>query len=264
METAKKLGCGAFEVFLSGTISCPPAVIKTAAEKFGLKVIGLPIITPDADPLSTDEKARARAIAILKAHIKTVRRMGGSLVAGPLANVLGRTDVIPDEKQYKACVKTFARVAKFADEQGVRVAIEPLQWSEIAWPNTCAQVVKLIHDVEEIMPRGVLGVLFDIYHALRMEENWLSSLRDLLKEGLLFHCHAAGPGRTPPRITQHINWRGMVSQLKEAGWEGTITIESFGKECDLPLSVVGPCRRLPAQEVIHEGVAALRQAGLDV
>lgn len=44
--------------------------------------------------------------------------------------------------------------------------------------------------------------------------------------------------------------------------DGTITIESFGAECNLPFEVVGPGNRLPAEEVIATGVATLRDAGL--
>lgn len=262
MEAAKKLGCGAFEVFLSGKVSCSPATIRAVAERFGLRVIGLPIMTSDSDPLSVINPKKA--IDALKKHIRAVYRMSGTLVVGPLANVLGRTDAVPNEKQYQACVNTFAEVSLFAGRHGIGVAIEPLQWSEMAWPNTCGQVVQLIRDVENVRgaPKGVLGVLFDVYHALRMEEDWPASLKSLLAQDLLFHVHVAGPGRTPPRITQHIDWKQMIGQLKKAKWGGTITIESFGKECDLPLSVVGPGSRLPAQEVIREGVETLRQAGL--
>lgn len=262
MDIAQRLGCGAFEVFLSGKSSCGPATIGAVATRFGMKVIGLPVMTLQTDPLSITHPTLAADA--LKNCIKAVHGMGGSLVAGPLANVLGRTGEGPNGKQYAACINTFGQVAKTAQRLGVRLAIEPLQWSEIAWPNTCQQVIRLIRDVEETqkVPKGVFGVLFDIYHALRMEEDWSDSLSTLLAEDLLFHVHVAGPNRTPPRTMQHINWQRLVGQLKSAEWRGAVTIESFGRECDLPLSVVGPGDRLPAKKVIQTGVKTLRQAGL--
>ena len=191
--------------------------------------------------------------------------MGGSLLVGPLANVLGRENArCPIRCEITAGVRTFVNVGRFAFQKGIKMAIEPLQWPEMPWPNTVRDVLDFITQIEQSdgIPEGILGVLFDVYHALRMEENWPDALNMVLNAGKLFHVHIAGPNRTPPKLNQHIGWRTIISTLKEAGWEGTITIESFGKECDLPFAVVGPGERLPAEKVIATGAATLISIGV--
>lgn len=265
-KIAKELGCGVFEVFLSGDFGSP-LDIREATQRANLTAIGLAIIRDgiDGDPLSTDEKTRGQAETAIEQYIEQTHDMGGSLLVGPLANVLGKSDAhCPTETEIDAGVRTFRHIVRTASPMDVRVAIEPLQWTEIPWPNTVEQVLSFIHRVEEPsdVPKGTLGVLFDIYHALRMEENWVTALKMVLAAEKLFHVHVAGPNRTPPRMDQHIDWKTMISILKGAGWNGTVAIESFGKECDLPFVVVGPGERPPAEEVISIGVETLQKAGL--
>lgn len=264
-EKIKESGCEAFEFFLN-TDSLPTSVIKGTMEKVGLTPIGCAIIREEieGDPLSTDEVLRRRCEEAIEKYITWTCDMGGSLIVGPLANVLGRKDArCPTQKELEAGIKTFRNVAVFAKSKEVKVAIEPLQWSKMPWPNTVNDVLAFIDYVERgnNIIKGVLGVLFDIYHAIRMEENWQSALQLALNARKLFHVHIAGPNRTPPKLGQHIGWRTIISTLKEAGWEGTITIKSFGRECDLPFAVVGPGERPPAEEVIKTGVETLRTIG---
>jgi len=262
----KELGCGAFEFFLSAD-PFPASAIKGAMEKAGLASIGCAVIRDETggDPLSTNEAIRSVGEKVIKKYIARTCDMGSSLLVGPLANVLGRKDAqCPTQDELKAGVKTFGKVAKFAESRKIRVAIEALQWVEMPWPNRISQVIQFIKQVEEEpgVPKGVLGVLFDIYHAFRMEENWHAALNLALNAKKLFHVHVAGPNRTPPHLDQHINWTSMISILKNAQWDGGITIESFGKECDLPFAVIGPGERLPAEQVISIGVETLKAAGL--
>lgn len=275
LSKAKELGCKAFEVFITNRFGSP-SCLKEVAEKTGLTLIGCGVIMEgDGDPLSTDEGTRRTAEATINQYIQWTYEMGSSLLVGPMANVLARPSTRPPtDQELEAGVKTFRNVAKFASSGGVRVAIEPIQWSEMPWPNTVQQVLDFINKVEaaEGVPKNVLGVLADIYHMNREEEDYLKALEVVLDAEKLYHMHVAGPNRTPPRPEQHIRWRQIVSLLKEVttpkavdlgkGWEGTITIESFGKECDLPYEVIGPGERLPAEEVISTGVATLRKTGL--
>lgn len=268
LQQAKDLDCDAFEVFLSGNYGSS-STVKEAIKKTDLTLVGCAIIREgiDGDPLSTDETKSKRAEDAIKGYISSLKEMGGSMLVGPLANVLAQSSARPPtEEELEAGIKTFRNVARFAAEKEVQVAIEPIQWSEMPWPNTIEDVLIFIDNVEaaDDVPKGILGVLADIYHMNRMEENWLKALKEVLAAGKLFHVHVAGPNRTPPRIGQHISWSKLVSALKNAGWEGIITIESFGAECNLPYEVVGPGERLPAEEVIATGVATLEKAGLRI
>lgn len=264
VQTLQKLNCGAFEAFLSGSV--PASAIRKATKEVGLIPVGCAVIRPriDGDPLAIDGRFRYPIIEAMKRYVSLVHDIGGSLLVGPLANVLAKTDAhFPSERELQEGVDTFRKVAKFAAKKDVRVAIEFLQESEIPWPTTARQVIEFIRRVEQACGiKGILGVLFDVYHANRMEENLYEALREVLEAGLLFHMHVAGPRRTPPRIEQHIDWKRIVSTLIKADWEGIITIESFGAECDLPPAVVGFGKRLPAEEVIATGVATLKKAGL--
>lgn len=265
-KKAKELGCEAFEFFLNADPFPGPKIKQVMEQQVKLTPIGCAVITEeDGDPLSTDRELRLKAKKAIETFIERTCAMGGSLLVGPIANVLGRKDARPPtQKQLEAGVEIFRELAMFAKLRQVRIAIEPLQWSEMPWPNTVQDVLVFIDYVEQEnnFLRGVLGVLFDIYHANRREENCYSALKLALNTRKLFHMHVAGPNRTPPRPEQHIDWASIMFLLKQSAWSGTITIESFGEECDLPYAVVGPGERLPAEDVIRTGVATLKTLGL--
>jgi sugar phosphate isomerase/epimerase len=265
----KGLGCGGFELFMNGLGNeFPKEVIAQAAAESELQIVGCAVFTPDdeADPLSEDAGQRAKASELMVKWIDQLSSVGGGLLVGPLCGVLGRPDpAMPTVSQLATCGDLFGEVAKHAKDKGVRIAIEALQWVESPWPITVAETIEFIVSRVEIAgaPRDTVGMLFDIYHALRMEENYLKALEQLLKSGKLFHFHAAGPNRTPPDRRQHIEWAKMMALLKEHNWEGLVSIESFGNQCDLPFAVVGPGNRPEASRVIGKGVLTLNNAGLN-
>lgn len=264
----KSLGCDAFELFLNGFGNAfPAATIRTVAAENKLSIIGCAVILPgvDGDPLSTRKATREKAEKKISDWVFNLNSVNSFLLVGPLFNVLGKKGAKePTDLNLEAGLKTFRNIASYAYTKGVRIAIEPLKWTEMPWPNNVRQVLDFIKIIEEPanVPNGVFGVHFDIYHALRMEENWKKSLKRVLEADRLYHVHVAGPNRTPPRRNQHISWKRLINILKEFGWKGFITIESFGDECDLPFAVVGPGNRPPAEEVIATGVNTLRRSGL--
>jgi sugar phosphate isomerase/epimerase len=278
MEIAKfasKAGCGAMELFMNGFQTFPEHAIVQALKEQELLMAGCGVILPksenydgDGDPLSTDETQRRRAKNRIITFINWLRnaqikinRERDCVLAGPLLSVLGQKDAKePTTKNFEAGLITFREVAKYAQSRHIKIAIEPLQWSETIWPCQANQVIDFIKNVESVggVAKGQLGILFDIYHALRMEENWADTLRMVLSENRLFHVHVAGPKRTPPDINQHIDWKLMMKILfSEFNYDGIITIESFGAECDLPPEVIGPGNRPPANTVITKGVETL-------
>jgi D-psicose/D-tagatose/L-ribulose 3-epimerase len=268
MEETKGLGCGALELFLNSE-SFPKATIRTAATDNELNIIGCAVIMPgkggNGNPLSVRGATRTKAERSICSWIDRLHSVDGSLLVGPLLNVLGKDGATePEPANLKAGLKTFRNIAPYAAEKGVKIALEPLQWAEMPWPNTVQQILDFIDEVEKGLdvPFKVLGILFDIYHAIRMEENWKTALKRVLNAERLYHVHVAGPNRTPPRRDQHISWKRLAGILKESNWKGCVTIESFGNECDLPYAVVGPGNRPPAKEVITTGVKTLKWAGL--
>jgi D-psicose/D-tagatose/L-ribulose 3-epimerase len=67
---------------------------------------------------------------------------------------------------------------------------------------------------------------FDTFHANIEERNPAASLRSIAK--VLGHIHISENDRGIPG-TGHIDWRGMLSVLKQIGYDGWLTIESFAQ-----------------------------------
>jgi len=268
-EKISSLGCGAFELFLNGFgDDFPAATLRTAASDNKLSIIGCAVFGSGdkADPLSKSAAQRQKAENMMIQWIDILHALNSKLLVGPLFNVLRKKGAKePTEHNFKAGITTFTSIAKHAAQKKIKIAIEPLQWVEMPWPNNVQQILDFIERFEKGLdaPFKTLGVTFDVYHALRMEENWRTALKHVLEAGRLYHVHVAGPNRTPPRRNQHISWKSLISTLKEFGWKGFITIESFGDQCDLPFEVIGPGNRPPAEEVISTGVKTLRWAGIE-
>lgn len=267
LKVAKALGCQAFEVYLGGDFSEDLASeLQHVAHGTGITLVGCGVILEgQGDPLSTNEEVREKAVGTIKEYITLVQKMGSDLLVGPLANVLARSDPhFPTDAELDAGVRTFREVASFAELSKVKVAIEFLQDGEMVWPSNTKHLLDFIEQVEQKdgVPREGLGVLFDVFHANRMEENMYRALQMVLDAGRLLYMHAAGPARTPPEKGQHISWKRIATILKKAKWAGTVTTESFGKECDLPPQTTGYGTRLPAVDVIAAGVETFRWAGL--
>jgi D-psicose/D-tagatose/L-ribulose 3-epimerase len=125
-------------------------------------------------------------------------------------------------EEWKWAVEGLAQVARHAHDLGVMLCIEPLNRFETYFLNTQDDAARLVKDIGAPNVR----IHFDTFHANIEEQNPAASLRSIAK--VLGHVHISENDRGIPG-TGHNDWRGVLSALKQIGYDGWLTIESFAQ-----------------------------------
>ena len=175
-----------------------------------------------ASAVSADKAAREAALDHIKWLIDCTAAIGGDIAAGPFHQPLGEfsgAGPTADEKQRVA--EVHQQAAQYAAKAGITLAVEPLNRFECYFINTAAQAAELVKAVGE--PN--YGYLYDTFH-FNIEEN---SITDVIPQtiGQISHVHISENNRGIPGAG-HIDFAGVFSALKQAGYDGWMTIEAFG------------------------------------
>ena len=105
-------------------------------------------------------------------------------------------------------------------DNGVTLAVEPLNRFETYYLNTAADAVKLVEEVGSAQ----VGILFDTFHANLEEKDVAAAYRHCGRR--LAHVHTCENDRGIPG-SGHVDWPGVFAALKAIGYDGWLTIESF-------------------------------------
>jgi D-psicose/D-tagatose/L-ribulose 3-epimerase len=163
------------------------------------------------------------ATVYVKGLIDQAAAMGCPSIIGPLYSVVGLIGPHDDrekKQQFDLVVKNLKPLARYAEQKGVRLCIEPLNRFETDFLNTCDQGLKLIKAIGS----KAVGLHLDTFHMNIEEKNQAAAI---LKAGKnLVHFHACGSDRGTPG-GDHIDWKPIVKALKKIKYKGDIVIESF-------------------------------------
>lgn len=136
---------------------------------------------------------------------------------------------ISDQEGIENTAKGLKRIAPYAEQKGVALAIELLN-SKVDHPDyQCdhtwwgVEVCKRVNS-----PR--VKLLYDIYHMQIMEGDLIRTIRANIQ--YIAHFHTAGnPGRRDPDETQEIYYPAVMRAIKETKYDGFIGHE-FGPKGD--------------------------------
>lgn len=159
-------------------------------------------------------------------HVVDVAEVVGSpVIAGPAYASVGRTWRMSDEERktrYAELRDGLTPVAEHAAAAGVRIGLEPLNRYETSLLNTVDQAL----DALEGMP-DTCGIALDIYHMNIEETDVAAAVRRAGPR--LVHVQVCANDRGAPG-TDHLDWRGFLAALEDAGYRGPLVIESFTAE----------------------------------
>ena len=218
----KEAGFDGIEVFMFDLAQFETSTIRRGLLENGLECTICAIVGPDFSLISDDAVVRARARAHLEAAVKTSAEVGAKVIAGPLYSPVGylcgrrrTTD------EWKRCVECYQAIGPVLEQYGVTVAIEPLNRFETYFLNTAADAVKLCDEINH--PN--VGILFDTFHANIEEKDIGQAYRTVGRH--LKHVHTCENDRGTPG-SGHVEWTSVFSALLDIGYDGWLTIESFG------------------------------------
>jgi len=242
-----------------------PATFEASAIRQGLKENGLEcticaVLGHNVNMISDDPDTRKRARIHMEDCAKQAAEVGAKIIAGPLYSPVGH---LPGrrrtEDEWKWAVECYRELGPTLKQHEVTIAIEPLNRFETYFLNTAADAVKLCDDIDH--PN--VGILFDTFHANIEEKNIADGYRTVARH--LKHVHTCENDRGTPG-TGHIPWPQVFAALKEIGYNGWLTIESFGfslGELSAAASIWRDIAPTP-EEIAFEGVKFLRRHALNL
>lgn len=236
------------------TIDTDAIVARLSRAEIGVTVCGA--FGTDRDVSSDDAAIRANGVAYIDACTDIAAALGALVVVGPMYSAVGKTAMVPAEKRKKQlrwAAENLGKAGDHAAENGIRLAIEPLNRFETDLINTVEQGLELVRQIG----RDNVGLLLDTFHMNIEERSIPDALR--LAGDKLYHFHACASDRGVPG-RDHLPWTEIASALTDAGYSGPWVIEAFNPAITEIAKAVSLWRPLAESqdEIAVAGVAYLK------
>ena len=233
----------------------PVADVRRGLADNGLECTICSIMVDGLSMISDDASVRAKAVEQVKENAAATAACGGKIIAGPLYSPVGylagrrRT-----EDEWKRAVDCWRQLGPTFAEQGVTAAIEPLNRFETFFLNTAEDAARFCDQVNH--PN--VGVLFDTFHANIEEKDIAAGYRKVGRH--LKHVHMCENDRGTPG-SGHVEWKPVIEAIRSTGYDGWLTIESFGSNLPEIAAAAAIWRDLAAtpEDVAFEGVKFLKK-----
>ena len=188
-QTFKKLGFNGVEIALEKKGDLDYKRTLNALRENGLECSSIcGLFGPNRDLRGPDRDYIQNSISYIRDCIDACVKLGCDVMVGPSYSAVGRANLESEEakrEQWKTAVKSFREVCMYAGDNGVFIALEPLNRFETDFINICADAKRLIEDVGS----DRLKIHLDTFH-MGIEEK--DSGRAVREAGeLLYHVHAS-------------------------------------------------------------------------
>lgn len=193
----------------------------------GLAVSLCAAMGPGRDISNFDPQVRQSTMDYLEKCLALGEKLGAHVFAGPLYAGGGKRHRLPEEQkkyEWDLAVNGLKQLSGRAKEHGMVLALEPICRYRTSVVNTVGQCLAMLKDIDE----DNVGLHFDTYQACIEERDLLEALKTGLKSGKLMHVHACANNRGCPG-DGIMPWEQIFALLKEYGYEGHITMETFAE-----------------------------------
>lgn len=195
---------------------------RELCEELGLERTAVATMDPAVcDPISDDEVLREASVQIISDWCDRTVALGATLLSGPFFQGLGRfSGERRTKEEWDRALDVLGRSCRIAAEKGVTIALEPLNRFEMYFANTIAEAKKFVEELN--LPN--VGILGDTMHGnieeYHIEESYPAAMP------YLKHVHISESTRGTPG-SGHAIPKEFFQNLKNAGYEGYLTIEAF-------------------------------------
>jgi D-psicose/D-tagatose/L-ribulose 3-epimerase len=257
LDKAKSLGFDLVEIPIEGEQDIDYRKAAEAYARNGLKCSICGVMGAGRDPSHEDEAIQKGGVSYLKHLIDAAVVMKAVAVVGPHYAAVGRQwQATSDQRRrdLERCARNLKEVARYAEDKGVTLALEPLNRFETSFINLTEQAIELMRMVDS--PR--MKLMMDTFHA-NIEEKSLGRAIEAAGKDLV-HLHANENDRGTPG-TGHVAWSEIGAALKKVRFDGALVIESFStevKEIARAAAVWRPLAPTP-DGLAKDGLAFLRK-----
>jgi D-psicose/D-tagatose/L-ribulose 3-epimerase len=222
IDHAQAFGFSVFEVTLVNLAAVDAVAIRRRAEAAGMELYGTMGLPKDKGLVTTDRATREQTVSFLKAAVEAARAMGARHFGGMLYAVPGRfTGRGPTVDEIRWLVEGLSEVVLFAKSCDVTILVEPVNRYETYLLNTAAQAQVVVDSIGQ--PN--VGLLLDTYHMNIEEQGIAATIRRHAKSLRHLHLNESDRGTLG---RGNVDWVSVFAALKEIGYAGVGSIESFG------------------------------------
>ncbi|WP_432547167.1 sugar phosphate isomerase/epimerase family protein [Kineococcus sp. SYSU DK004] len=174
------------------------------------------------DVSSEDPEVVARGRERLGQALRIVRDVGGDTLCGVIYSKLGKYAGPATERGRENSRETIAWLADEAAASGIALGIEFCNRYETNIVNTVAETLDYIAAVDR--PNVVVHV--DTYHMNIEESSFREAVHAAADAGRLGYVHI-GESHRGALGTGTVPWQEFFTALRDVGYDGTVTFESF-------------------------------------
>lgn len=223
IEKLKAIGYDGIEFSMGNRDPSAYLEIGQLLKDFGMAATAVNAPTPEANPASPDAAIRHAAIDRHKQDIDMASSAGATVLCGPLHSAFAQfTNQPPTEDEFKYSAETLRAIGEYAEQANMVLAVEALNRFECYLCNTMEQLKKLL----ELTDHPAVRAIFDTHHANMEEKSFEDAIETIAP--FLAHVHISENDRGTPG-KGHIPFNAIFDKLKQVGYQGWYTIESFSR-----------------------------------
>lgn len=200
--------------------------VKQALKENGLAAIVCGAFGPTRDLTNEDPSVHKHCFDYISKCFSLCHMWDAKFLAGPMYSSVGKARMVPAEQrkiEWERAVTNLHKVCEHATENGLMIALEPLNRFESDLVNTAEDVMRLVADINHPAAK----VMLDGFHMSIEEKNVEEAITSAGDK--LIHVQVSenyrgipGTGQTP--------WQSFKSGLQKIGYRGAVSIESFTPE----------------------------------
>jgi D-psicose/D-tagatose/L-ribulose 3-epimerase len=223
IQKAKELGFEVVDIAISHPESFPLDAVLRAKKETGIELVTTTTLGKDTNLISPDAQIRQNGVRHMKTMIDINRALGSRITGG--VNYAGwgcLTKKPRTQQEWDWSVNAMRSIAAYALSKwdGI-IAVECINRFETHFLNIAEDAVRYCKDVGT----GNVKVHLDCFHMIREEKSFSGTVHTCGKE-YLGYVHVNENDRGIPG-TGLVPFREFFLALKEIGYDGPVTIESF-------------------------------------
>ncbi|HWT30251.1 MAG TPA: sugar phosphate isomerase/epimerase family protein [Propylenella sp.] len=224
LEDIKSTGYDGVEVPIFEGTPDDYARLGKMLDGIGLECTAITVIpSPDKNPLSDDASVRRAAVDYLKYCIDCSEALGSKQLAGPLHQTLGLFSGMGPTEVERARARDFHReVGDYAAAHGNQIVLEAINRFECYFANTMDDLAAYLDNLGHPAVTG----MYDTFHANIEEQDPIAAIGRNIRH--ISYVHVSENDRGVPG-RGHVPWAATFGALKQAGFDGWLTIEAFGR-----------------------------------
>ncbi|HWQ78423.1 MAG TPA: sugar phosphate isomerase/epimerase family protein [Anaerovoracaceae bacterium] len=259
---AKELGFETLDIAIAHPEVFPTKLVKEKAREVGIELVTTTTLNEKTNPISPDAGIRAKAEESLKLLVDINAELGSKILGGVNYAAWGYLTRKPrTEQEWEWSVNVMRSVAKYAKEAcDMIIAVECINRFETHFLNIAEDAVRYCRDVGT----GNVKVHLDCFHMIREEKSFKGAVETCGKE-YLGYIHVNENDRGIPG-TGLVPWREFLTAVKNVGYQGPLTIESFDPGFEELNGMCAIWRKFAesGEALAVEGLANLKRAAKEV